>query len=53
MVGFEREYWAWCQDSKERYDERLAILCDGRRGSGETHKGAERGTGHSFHGSGS
>jgi hypothetical protein len=29
MVGFEREYWAWCQEAKERYDERLAILCDG------------------------
>jgi hypothetical protein len=28
-MGFNRAYWAWCEEAKERYDERLAIFSDG------------------------
>ena len=28
-MKIDREYWAWCDEAKERFDERIAILSDG------------------------
>jgi hypothetical protein len=41
LRGFEREYWAWCDEAKERYDERLAILCDGLEPTTQMHRVAQ------------
>jgi hypothetical protein len=28
-IGYDAEDWAWCDEARERYEERIAILSDG------------------------
>jgi hypothetical protein len=34
-MGYDAEYWAWCDEARERYEERIAILSDGGKSLGK------------------